>query len=132
MSAPVPTTPFEDYPDAPQNVEDDQSISDPDHPDWHPDLETPLSEEPDEYADDYKRAQRVLIGYLLAYPSMADEVLPMIPKERKPAFDHAVLRRVFEVIHCLHDRGAQVSEHTIIAEFKTHGWDTKILPSLFV
>ena len=53
MSSPVPPTPFEDYPDAPQNVEDDQSISDPDHPDWHPDLEAPLPEEPDEYADDY-------------------------------------------------------------------------------
>lgn len=81
--------------------------------------------------EQHKRAQRVLVGYLLGYPSAADELLSALPKDQAIAFTEPILRKVFETIHDLHDRGADVAEHTVASEFQRRGWKGS-LPQVFV
>ncbi len=74
-----------------------------------------------------ERAQRVLIGYLLGYPSMAGELLERLPKEESCAFTLPVLRTIFETLHDLRDRGADISERAVSEECRRKGCKSKAL-----
>jgi replicative DNA helicase len=81
---------------------------------------------------EHERAQRVLIGYLLAYPSMATDILERLPRNEACVFTIPALREVFEAICDLHERGAEIAPHVVREEFKRKGRGAEPLPSVFV
>jgi replicative DNA helicase len=81
---------------------------------------------------DHERAQRVLLGYVMAYPSAADEVLSAFPRDKSAAFSVPILKKIFEAIHDLHEREAKISPETIVTEFRRNRWGTGQPATTFV
>ena len=78
-----------------------------------------------EAKNNYEKAQRVLIGYLLLFPSTAPEVFKYLRKEQKAAFNVAILGQIFEAMEALFSRGIEIREESIISELHRSGKPTK-------
>ena len=80
----------------------------------------------------YDKAQRVLIGHLLSFPSTASDVFTHLLAEHSEAFNAPVLRRVFEAMVSLYNRGAEICEASVVSEIKLAGASKKAIASVFM
>ncbi len=71
--------------------------------------------------DSYEKAQRVLLGHVLNFPSTADEIFARLRAGDADAFSQPVLRKIFEAMRALYGRGAEISVQGVVAETKRAG-----------
>ncbi len=71
--------------------------------------------------DSYEKAQRVLLGHVLNFPSTADEIFARLRAGDAEAFSQPVLRNIFEAMWVLYGWGAEISIQSVVAETKRAG-----------
>jgi replicative DNA helicase len=69
----------------------------------------------------YDKAQRVLVGYLSNYPSMASDVFTLMREEHSEAFNVPTLRQVFKAMTSLNDRGVRICLDSLDLELTGKG-----------
>jgi replicative DNA helicase len=79
----------------------------------------------------YEKAQRVLVGHLLMYPSAAPDVFEGAENGLGPAFSSTTLRDVIEAMERLYRRGAEISQQGVISEVERVGRLTASLVMVF-
>ncbi len=84
-----------------------------------------------EAVNDYEKAQRVIIGHLLNFPSMAEDILSRFNKNDLRAFSDSTLRKIFEAMLALHEQGTEISETAIRNVLESKGARIASLPQAF-
>ncbi len=84
-----------------------------------------------EAKNNYEKAQRVIIGHLLNFPSSAEDILSRFSKNDLCAFSDSTLRKILEAMLALHERGTEISETAIRHVLGSKGARIASLPQAF-
>ncbi|MCK5612923.1 hypothetical protein KAR91_64210 [Candidatus Pacearchaeota archaeon] len=81
--------------------------------------------------NNYEKAQRVIIGYLLNFPSTAEDIMGFIRKSDAQIFTNSSLRIIFEAMLKLYEKGITISETAIHELLKRQGSQIASLARIF-
>ncbi len=81
--------------------------------------------------DNYEKAQRVIVGHLLNFPSTAEDILNRFSKNDLHAFSDPTLRQIFGAMMELFELGTEISETAVRELLEIKGVRIASLPQTF-